>query len=257
MSATTLLSKEAAQKLLEFSDDVACVLAYDGHIREYSSSWQRDLSHASSDVAGAGFVTFVHPDDQTETGRRLQMLTGGELAAAEIETRFRRQDGTYAWLCWHVTADRREQLLYCLAHDLGGRATGPGGDVEVEARRRLDISDAVVVTDANDVLRYVSPSCWQLLGYTSAELVGKPVGRLIHPQDRAVAGLSRRGTDAGTGTRTVSLRYLCKDGSYAWIESTSKAVLDPLTGAVVETQALIRDIGQRKEAERPSSSVRR
>lgn len=122
-------------------------------------------------------------------------------------------------------------------------------DVEVEARRRLAISDAVAVTDADDVLKYVSPSCRQLLGYTSAELIGKPVARLIHPDDRALAGLTMQGNGTTAGPRTVSLRYRCKDGSYAWIESTSRAVIDPLTGVVLETQALMRDIGDRKEAQ--------
>lgn len=248
-AATTLLSKEAAQKLLEFSDDAACVVGFDGHIKQHSASWQRDLGHASGDVAGATFVKFVHPDDRPEARRRLKMLTSGALAAVEVETRFCRLDGTYAWLCWHVTADSQERLLYCLAQDLSGRKTSAGGDVEVETRRRLDISDAVAVTDADDVIRYVSPSCWQLLGYTSAELVGKPVARLIHPDDRALAGLTHQGNATSTGARTVSLRYLCKDGSYAWIESKSKAVIDPVTGVVLETQALMRDIGQRKEAQ--------
>jgi diguanylate cyclase (GGDEF)-like protein/PAS domain S-box-containing protein len=249
MSPTTLLTKEAAQKLLAFSDDVACVIGFDGHIRQHSASWQRDLAHPSGDVAGAAFLEFVHPDDRSETRRRLKLLTTGEVSALELETRFSRLDGTYAWLCWHVTADRHDQLLYCLAQDQSGRQTGAGGDVEVEARRRLDISDAVAVTDADDVLRYVSPSCRQLLGYTSAELIGKPVARLIHPDDRALAGLTQQGNATSSSPRTVSLRYRCKDGSYAWIESKSTAVLDPLTGAVVETQALMRDIGQRKEAQ--------
>jgi diguanylate cyclase (GGDEF)-like protein/PAS domain S-box-containing protein len=249
LSATTLLSKEAAQKLLEFSDDAACVIGFDGHITQHSASWQRDLAYLSGDAAGAAFVSFVHPGDRQETRRRLKMLTSGTVAAIEIETRFRRLDGSYAWLCWHMTADPKERLLYCLAQDLSGRKTSSGGDVEVEARRRLDISDAVAVTDADDVLRYVSPSCWQLLGYTSAELIGKPVRGLIHPDDRALAGLTHHGNATGAGARTVSLRYRCKDGSYAWIESKSKAIIDPLTGAVLETQALMRDIGQRKEAQ--------
>ncbi len=249
LSATTLLSNEAAQKLLELSHDVACVVGFDGHIRQHTANWQHGLGGPTRDVAGSPFITFVHPDDRRETRRRLEMLTTGVAEAIEIENRFSRLDGTYAWLSWHVTADRLEQLLYCRAQDLGSRTTSAGGDVEVEARRRLDISDAVAVTDAHDVLRYVSPSCQQLLGYTSAELIGKPVSRLIHPDDRALAGLAQQGNATGEGARTLSLRYRCKDGSYTWIESKSTAIIDPLTGAVLETQALMRDIGQRKEAQ--------
>ena len=113
----------------------------------------RILRGRTHDVAGAPFITFVHPDDQQETRRCLEMLTTGAAEAIEIENRFSRLDGTYARLSWHVSADRSEQLLYCRAQDLSSRTASAGGDVEVEARRRLDISDAVAVTDADDVLR--------------------------------------------------------------------------------------------------------
>src|SRR5207253_8506128 len=50
-------------------------------------------------------------------------------------------------------------------------------------------------------------------------------------------------------TSSVSLRYRRKDSSYAWIETRSKSIIDPLTGAVMETLAVMRDVGDRKEAE--------
>jgi diguanylate cyclase (GGDEF)-like protein/PAS domain S-box-containing protein len=136
--------------------------------------------------------------------------------------------------------------------DLSDREASGGDDVVLTARAQHAVvaaSDAVAVTDADDILRYASPSCLERLGYTSAELIGKPLGTLIHPEDRARAALTRQSSATAVEGRTVSVRYRCKDGSYAWIESKSETVMDQLIGVMLETQALLRDVGERREAQ--------
>src|SRR5579884_4177907 len=111
-------------------------------------------------------------------------------------------------------------------------------------------TDVVVVSDADAVFTYVSPSCVDLLGYAPRELVGKRVATFIHPEDRALAVTTQSSPLPGGTARSSTLRYRRKDGSYAWIESRSRALIDPASGRVRETQAVLRDIGERKEAQR-------
>src|SRR3981081_3493269 len=63
-------SNEAAQRLLEFSHDVACVVGFDGCIRQHTANWQQGLAEPSRDVAGSRFITLVDPGDRHETPRR-------------------------------------------------------------------------------------------------------------------------------------------------------------------------------------------
>jgi diguanylate cyclase (GGDEF)-like protein/PAS domain S-box-containing protein len=126
------------------------------------------------------------------------------------------------------------------------------GSPDAEARYRLlfdDATDAIAVTDAKAIFTYASPAVLPLLGYAPEELVGRPVAEFIHPEDKALAGISRERAAHTADARTVSLRYRRKDGSYAWIESRSKSVMDDATGVMRETQAVLRDIGERKEAQ--------
>jgi diguanylate cyclase (GGDEF)-like protein/PAS domain S-box-containing protein len=126
------LSNDAVQRLLEMSDDIACVLGFDGEVKEHNDRWLRDLGHSGFEIANKPFITFVHPQDRADTRRGLKMVSSGRSATAEIVNRLTCSDGTHRWLRWYVSADRGAQLLYCLAQEV---AT-PGGepDVQVEGR---------------------------------------------------------------------------------------------------------------------------
>ncbi len=115
--------------------------------------------------------------------------------------------------------------------------------------RALLSTDALALTDDDEILTFVSASGLELLGYTSEELVGQPVSRLIHPDDRARAHQSAKVRAATKGVRTVGLRYRCKDGSYAMVESKRQALGVSLTGVLRESQSVMREMGQLKAAQ--------
>src|SRR3984893_6879451 len=248
--SATLLSDRSAGKIFGSSDEIACVSGFDGRIAEVTAGWMRDLG-ANIDKAGSVmYVDLVHPDDRERTVRRIQELKTGSLSATEIENRFRREDGSYRLLRWHYNVERSEELLYALGHDITDAKTRES-DLDADAHYRLivDATEALAVTDANEVYTYVSPGFLPLLGYAPEDLIGKPVASLIHQEDRAVAAAARKQPPRAPGAHSVSLRFRRKDGSYAWIESRTMSVFDPATGALRETQAVMRDISERKEAQ--------
>jgi diguanylate cyclase (GGDEF)-like protein/PAS domain S-box-containing protein len=245
-----LLSDRSAGKIFGSSDEIACVIGFDGRIAEVNAGWMRDLGDNIDKAGSVMYVDLVHPDDRESTVRRIQALKTGRLSAAEIENRFRREDGSYRLLRWHYNVERSEELLYALGHDITD-AKPRQADLDADARYRLmvDATEALAVTDANDIYTYVSPGFLPLLGYAPEDLIGKPVASLIHQEDRAVATASRKQAARTIGAHSVSLRFRRKDGSYAWIESRTMSVFDPATGALRETQAVMRDISDRKEAQ--------
>lgn len=232
------------------SADLACVIGFDGLIREVNASWMRGMGDALDEVQAVAYINLVHPGDRDETIRRTAALTTGGLDTIEIENRFRPHKGTYRWLRWHFTVDRDEELLFGLGEHItdwksGQRVT----DSDAHYRLMFDATDAIAVTDADAVFTFVSPACLPLLGYVPEELIGKPVTDLIHPEDRALAGTARRQAARTSDNQSVSLRYRRKDGSYTWIETRSKSVFDPVTGAMCETEVVMRDVSERKEAQ--------
>lgn len=109
-------------------------------------------------------------------------------------------------------------------------------------------SDLISTHELDGNFKYVSPSSTSILGYEPEELIGENPYEFYHPEDLKRITESHEtvvGTDQGFA---VEYRFKKKDGSYVWLETTSKK----LTGLGLVTEELIcssRDVGIRKELE--------
>ena len=50
-----------------------------------------------------------------------------------------------------------------------------------------NVSDVIVVLDADGVIHYVNPAARRTLGYSSRQLLGKNIADFIHPDDLPAA----------------------------------------------------------------------
>jgi PAS domain S-box-containing protein len=113
------------------------------------------------------------------------------------------------------------------------------------AKRFCDVSqDLLCLTDIKCCFTYVHPKWSQLLGYNEADLIGKTLFELVHPDDRemtrsALSDLSKEQT-----TLNFENRCCAKDGTYRWFIWNTTAFLKENT-----IFASARDITTRKEIE--------
>lgn len=64
---------------------------------------------------------------------------------------------------------------------------------------------------------------WSLLGYSEQELLARPFLDFVHPDDREpTLAEAARQTEAGEQVLRFENRYRHKDGSYRWLEWTSR-----------------------------------
>ena len=120
------------------------------------------------------------------------------------------------------------------------------GSAEAEALYRLlaeTSTDVISVTDARGTIRYVSPACRNEGGWEPEELVGLSAYDLIHPDDAAkLAELHANQLEDPKPHTTPPYRALRKDGTYGWLQSTVRPVVDPDSGEIVEFHSASRDI---------------
>jgi PAS domain S-box-containing protein len=88
----------------------------------------------------------------------------------------------------------------------------------------------------------VNPSWTRTLGWTAAELMARPSIEFVHPDDRAATLAARGRLHVGTPMGPLVNRYVCRDGSYRWLEWRSIAA-DGLVYAAA------RDITEQRRAE--------
>ncbi len=110
--------------------------------------------------------------------------------------------------------------------------------------------DMISRTDTRGVCTYASPACRDVLGYEPEEIVGTSLFELAHP-DEATRNRALFERAIATGElvgRPFATRMRHKNGSYVWIESTSKLLYDD-GGRIVAVQATGRDVSERVAAQ--------
>jgi PAS domain S-box-containing protein len=141
----------------------------------------------------------------------------------------------------------REQRLKC-AEDSLRRS-------ELYFRSLIEnVTDVIVLLDADGLARYISPSLRELLDFSSREWIGRDVAPLIHPDDReafrsALAECIPQ--DAPTESQSteiegasVEVRMVRADGTLRIVDAAMCNLLaDPAVGGLVVT---FRDITDRK-----------
>ena len=109
-------------------------------------------------------------------------------------------------------------------------------------------SDMILLVDANLAVRYGTPSLERVLGYVPADLIGRRITELLHPEDAEhVARFFERAATQPETPDPVEWRMCRPDGSWAQLETVAtNRVLDPAVGGFVLNS---RDIGDRKALE--------
>ena len=125
------------------------------------------------------------------------------------------------------------------------------GEAEFGYRTVADFTyDWEYWTNINGTLRYVSPSCERISGYTSQQFMENPTlyREIIIPEDQDIWGNHYHDSRQDPGAREIQFRIRARDGSIRWIEH----VCQPVTGNQGESlgfRASNRDITKRKEGE--------
>ena len=210
----------------------------------------------------------VHPDDHARVHAAVHHVweTGADWIG---EYRVIDATGSVVWL-----ADR----MRCVSRDDNGRARrfiGTITDVSDSRNERDDLArrldtlwtveshaPAAMWTEVTDLATgvtrqtYVSPGCFELVGYTADELTAERehFRRLVHPEDQQyVSALDAESNQ--TGSWDAVYRVIHRDGSVRWLHSLGKRSLDAPPGTVVWHGIAI-DVTARVEASRAAEAAR-
>jgi PAS domain S-box-containing protein len=137
-------------------------------------------------------------------------------------------------------------LALALAWAFGAHSHRKRRESEALLARQQELSlDLLCTASFNGHFVQLSPSWKTVLGFELEELTRRPFVDFVHPDDLA-ATLEEVEKQAATGQLVFNFqnRYLCADGSYKWLEWTSRP--DYEAGLMF---AVARDVTARKQAE--------
>ena len=130
-----------------------------------------------------------------------------------------------------------EQMEFGIAQDITFQKEAENALLNSEQKFRLlaENSEDIISVHATDgTVWYLSPSVTTVLGYEVDDIIGRPFEQYVHPDDRykflpaeqvpvfAEATLQQ----ANESSITVRYRILRKNGTYIWLESIIKPIVD-------------------------------
>lgn len=93
-------------------------------------------------------------------------------------------------------------------------------------------------------IRYCSPSCETVLGWTPKALTGQLPSTFVLAEDRAVIADAVSRVESGEEVEPITVRVLRPDGDLVWVETTSRTLRDA-DGRPSEFVLVMRDVTER------------
>ena len=234
-----------------------------GRILDVNATWVDILGYERDEVVGHSFAEFLDPDVADQFPERFSRFKeAGEVHSAIWQ--MIRADGTSRDISFEgrVLRDVDGKFLrtHCIINDVTElRQTE---EALKESERRFQelvetISDWVFEVDAEGACTYSSPQVEVVLGYTSADVVGRAFFDLMSGDEadrvaEVFGALARRGEPI-VAMENVALH---KDGHRIVIETSAVPVIDA-DGRLCGYRGVNRDITARRHAEADSTRFHR
>ena len=203
----------AASPAMIFSAD-----AFGDHGVTFMSSNVREIMGYEPDAfRGSFWIDRVHPEDRERVLAEIReklLPTGHHV----MEYRFLRADGSYRTM-------KDEQRI--LRGPEGKPLQIAGYWIDVTQERRLSEAmdrwydrslDLACQIDVEGRYTRVNPAYGRILGYTSDELIGKPLTHFVHPDDLETTAKTLRRLWAGEAPVRFECGYRHSNGTYRWLQ---------------------------------------
>jgi PAS domain S-box-containing protein len=249
-----ITSEKRFRALIENNFDIISLMDETFKIIYRSPSAFRFNGWTDEEMNSKDGTSNVHPDDREFAINIVKELMANP--GKQIPCLFRNQhkNGHYLWVEGVVTNLLHDEYVKAIVfnfRDVTERIEAEKKIISSEKRFRSlieNISDAIVLNDADSNIVYQSSSVTKILGYAPQERTGGKVLDYIHPENHSdFLNLYEKLKQTPGIPLPFQYRSLHKNGKYIWLEGVvTNLINDPAVNAYV---ANYRDITQRKEAE--------
>jgi len=253
--------KEAESRyrlITENTSDLICLTTFTlNPIYNYvSPSYKKVMGYEPDDLIGKPTFDFVHPDDKKNLLPLLKKYVGmkakkllvkkGLDVSEKFENRVRDKSG--GWHYMENTADFMGDELLFVSKDVTKRKQAEQSlrDAEAEIKHTIEVVPGIIATadDHTGYFTHCNPALSNILGFSPKEFLARPFIEFIHPDDRQSTINEVKKQLKGSTVARFENRYICKDGSYKWLEWKATATDEK---GLIYTAAT--DVTERKKAE--------
>jgi PAS domain S-box-containing protein len=237
--------------IVECSDDAIMSNDLDGSITSWNDAATRIFGYVAEEIIGQPILRLVPEDLHEEEEKLMERLKAGE-SIEHFETKGLGKNGGLIVLSVAISPIR----------DIDGRVIGASKtardisarDRNQEAQARLasivqSSDDAIISKNLNGIITSWNEAAGRMFGYTSEEIIGQPILRLIpkelHPEEDTILRKLR----AGERIDHYETTRVGKNGKFIEVSVTISPLKDR-AGRIVGASKIVRDISSRKQMER-------
>lgn len=247
---------EALYKMLaDHGNDIIILEDKKQTVKYISPSLIRHLGINPEDVIGGNSWGRVHPDDKKKWRPRWERIVLGKKEDCISELRFRHADGQYILfecLCSPILNKKGEVTGSVAAcRDITERKQAEATAKTSEERLRLiteNMSDIIFLFDTDGKTLFVSPSIKHQLGWTIEDRLGKTCLSVLHPEDKPLWQVWKKGVMEKGEAFKSRARFRHKKGHYLWFDSATEPIRDE-KGKVTVAVMTSRNVTVQHEAE--------
>ncbi len=227
-----MMSEARSDMLLENNPDVMVITNYQGQFIYVSPSVRQALGHQVDDVIGRRWQEWMYPEDVPIVLEAMDEIRQ-DAKNVKVEIRIRQHNGDYVWcevVLGMIYHQHDKQLtLVSIIRNIHKYKLNEFALREREQRLRMitdNMLDIVLEISPDGLIRYISPSCYPIMGYKPEELIGQAHIDQVHPDDvPMVLGYFAEAIESPIHT-PLELRFQHKSGIYLWLEIVQKIVND-------------------------------
>jgi PAS domain S-box-containing protein/putative nucleotidyltransferase with HDIG domain len=247
-----LRDSEARFRALSENALAGVYIVQDGHLTYVNRALARIFGYEPAELIGASPLAVIHPDDHALVTENIRPRIAGEVESLQYEFR---------GLCKNGEVKVIE--VYGAGTEIGGRPAIVGNTLDVTERKRAEaalresedryrrlvdnVPGVIFTMDAGGKITFASQRIAGMLGYESAEVVGRSVLDFIPEGERPRAMDGIREGMAGVGIKHFETPMIKRSGERMWLECSFARIRRD--GAVVGVQGTAIDITERKRAE--------
>ena len=211
----------AAENFFNISFDMFVIIKDDKFVK-VNPAFYRILGYDSNEILNKLYQEFTHPDDVAVFRDIIIKL---QLNDSVISHRIRNRckNGDYKWLDWTSTIDLHTGIIYAVAKDVSEL-------IQVEnslktANLFFDLAfDILMVADEEHFIK-INPTFSKTLGYNQEDMNRIKFIDIIHPDDKQRTQEIIKKHLEGEPIINFRARFVCKDGSYKWLDLNSNVDL--------------------------------
>lgn len=207
-----------------------------------------DLLGIARGTTSPQVLDYFRPEDQPDVMRKLAQLADGSRSIVEGEYQIQAPGGPRRWVrisCASILSPD-DQPVAVVAHVQDIEAERAAQEALRSRTRWFSSiversSDMILLFDSGGLVTWASPSLENLLGISPEAIVGQPIQRFVHPDDRATVERAMAKV-AEEGNARVEFRVTTEAGE-RWLETTASNLLDdPDVRAII---TISRDVTER------------